>query len=297
MSKLTMSRWMAEVDGRLNLSELTIPGSHDTMTYGYKGIDQIGVRTQNRSLLGQLRRGIRFIDIRCKHTKNRFALVHGKYYLKSYFGDGVLEVCLDFLKDNPSETIIMSVKSGRHDHNTRSFAATFDWYVQEYKSEAAWYFGDTVPRLDDVRGKIVLLRRFDLDGPGVKGIDATAWRDNATFTIENAADMKIQDRYERPTPSKKWNVVKDLLDEAASGPAERLYLNFCSAAIAPYSPKAFASYVNDKLKAYVGDHDQARLGIVITDFQAESINGRLARTNLNRRARATVGPRLAAHAA
>lgn len=281
MAKLDMTKWMGAVDGARRLSELTIPGSHDTCTASFhKAVTKAYVRTQSRSLREQLDRGTRFIDIRCKHVKDGFAIVHGKHYLNKYFGSGVLKVCLDFLEEHPTETIIMSIKEQKHG-SSESFVDKFNWYVAHTKSQARWYFGDTVPTLDEARGKIVLLRRFEMKRDP-KGIDVTAWKDKATFTIKNdKVDIKIQDQYEKLLPSSKWGPVRNLLDEAESGPAQRLYVNFCSATLVPlYTPRAFAKHINPKVTSYIGDHPPRRLGIVVMDFVSDELNRRLVETNL-----------------
>ena len=73
----------------------------------------------------------------------------------------VLTTTFAFLDANPTETIVMSVKQEADDDGaTQSFEATFDGYVAQ--NAARWYTGDSVPTLGDVRGDIVLLRRFDV---------------------------------------------------------------------------------------------------------------------------------------
>src|SRR5439155_23215825 len=128
----------------------------------------------------------RFVDIRCRHIGDAFAIHHGSIYQNMNFDD-VLNACFSFLTSNPGECIIMSVKE-EYDpsNNTRTFEQTFDAYTA--KNPTHWYLGDAVPTLGSVRGKIVLLRRFSAASTP-KGIDATNWADNTTFTINNAASQ------------------------------------------------------------------------------------------------------------
>ena len=46
-----------------------------------------------------------------------------------------------------------------------------------------FYFDDRIPTLGEVRGKIVVVRRFDLDGSDPRGLTAKPWADNATFNV------------------------------------------------------------------------------------------------------------------
>ena len=74
--------WMKEVSNR-KVSELTIPGTHDTCCT--KKLDFC--QTQTYSLTCQLRDGIRFFDIRCRHIENVFAIHHGLVYCGIMFGE------------------------------------------------------------------------------------------------------------------------------------------------------------------------------------------------------------------
>ena len=64
-----------------------------------------------------------------------------------------------FLNRNPSETLLVSVKEEhRPRNNSRSFEDTFRSLVE---GDSVWWLGEDLPTLGDVRGKIVLLRRFN----------------------------------------------------------------------------------------------------------------------------------------
>jgi 1-phosphatidylinositol phosphodiesterase len=282
---------MRRVTDEKKLDELTIPGTHDTCTASYKGIEAPGVRTQDSSVREQLNNGIRFIDIRCRNVEDGFAIVHGSYYLHKYFGKDVLNVCVKFLEEHPSETIVMSVKEeGKPKKAKLSFEGRFEKYVEGSKTR--WYFGDEVPRLGDVRGKIVLFRRFK--AKRVKGLDASAWKNDATFEIKGTrAPMKIQDVYQPSSLDDKYAKVKRLLDEAASGGTPgTLYVDFCSAAPTkkrPILPFAYAAYINPLVSFYVASAVRHRLGIVVMDFPLTALTRLLVGTNLSARAAVLAG--------
>src|SRR5262249_31478688 len=136
------------------LSRLTIPGTHDSCAWNASAMS----KTQNMDLTTQLLAGIRFVDIRCRHYQNKFAIHHGAEYLHLNFDD-VLTACKSFLDGHPRECIVMSVKE-EHDaaDNTTTFEQVFEDYFE--KSKTYWYRGNTIPTLLQARGKIVLLRRF-----------------------------------------------------------------------------------------------------------------------------------------
>jgi 1-phosphatidylinositol phosphodiesterase len=66
-------RWMTDLKDNVLLSELSIPGTHDTMSF-YGGD---AVQTQGMSLPNQLISGIRVLDIRCRNSRNTFPIYHG----------------------------------------------------------------------------------------------------------------------------------------------------------------------------------------------------------------------------
>ncbi|MCB1954088.1 MAG: phosphatidylinositol-specific phospholipase C domain-containing protein [Rhodocyclaceae bacterium] len=181
-SPLSAKEWMGGISDEKKLSQITIPGTHDSCAYK-SSVSAIS-KCHNLTLKQQLEAGIRFIDIRCRHFRDKFEIHHGVEYLDLTFDD-VWQTCQDFLKANDRECIIMSIKE-EHDaaSNEKTFEEVFDGYVQ--KAPDLWSLGNTIPSLSkDVRGTIVLLRRFfiapDSDVTR-RGIDLTAWLDNKTFT-------------------------------------------------------------------------------------------------------------------
>jgi 1-phosphatidylinositol phosphodiesterase len=266
--------WMDKVSGSSKLSEFNIPGTHDTCAL-YGGDLAI---CQTQSLREQLDSGIRFIDIRCRHIEDRFAIHHGIMFQHLMFGGGVRDVCQSFLQAHPRETIIMSVKHEYDDaDDTRSFEDTFRWYIEG--NESMWYLGNTIPTLDQVRGKVVLVRRFGANS--TLGIDATAWSDNATFSINNpGAVLRIQDEYKVPTVfqiSKKWDHVKSLLDQAQEGKLEDWYLNFTSGTSTGAYPYTVAEGspgiegLNSHIYSYLDQVTSKRIGTIIMDFPNKPI--------------------------
>ena len=145
-------------------------------------VDDRLVRTQRAPLDAQLAHGVRLLDIRCRHVRDAFDIHHGGIALGMTFDD-VLATCARFLDAHPRECIVMSVKDEWPAHAcTRSFDATFDAHRARHP-RLRWHAGGTLPALGDLRGAIVLLRRFRSSRP--LGIDLTAWPDNATFTIDH----------------------------------------------------------------------------------------------------------------
>ena len=273
------SNWMASLDGHWLVSQLSIPGSHDTMAL-YEPFPGT-TKCQTLSLAEQLNAGVRFLDIRCRHTNNAFAIYHGRVSQKASFDD-VLKTCASFLSSNPGECIVMSVKPEyAPEGNTRSFEQTFDSYVS--KNPVLWHLGSELPTLGAVRGKIVLFRRFGAKSLP-KGIDASDWPDNTTFTNRN---LVVEDHYDLSDNDTKWRDMTNLLNSAVTGGFASLYVTFASgfqrSAFGISSIPAVADDINARLANYFKAHAEGRYGIILVDFADASRCSQIIATNAKRR--------------
>lgn len=204
--------WMGFIDDNKNISELSIPGTHDTMA-NYELTNM--VRTQSMSLQGQLESGIRYIDIRCNYADGKFKINHGPIGLKYDFDD-VLNVVTKFLKENPTESVFMRIKQ----ENSNKSDYEFDLKLKEYVGKYHEYFWQNTtythnPKLGDVRGKIVVFN--DVWGSSV-GL--------------NYRSIDKQDNYNLDTNWSlyyKWQDIKNHLNKARNGDKDTVYMNYLSA--------------------------------------------------------------------
>lgn len=97
--------WMGKLPDYMRLSDLSIPGTHDTASYNYGGPI---VRTQAWDMTDQLKAGIRFLDIRIRNVNGKFRTVHGSVDLRMEL-DTVLDDIQAFLEEHPTETVLMRV--------------------------------------------------------------------------------------------------------------------------------------------------------------------------------------------
>jgi len=212
---------------------------------------------------------------------NRFELHHGCFKIDDDFECDVLNVFVHFLNLNPSETIICSLKPEHVPrNNTREFGETFLSYVSKYKEY--WYLCDTIPTMQQARGKIVLLRRFFSVCSTQLGLDMFAWQDSRTFLLQNHPNVTfvIQDEH-RLTTNEKLNTVMNLLKHAELMRQTPIwFLNFASATFWPFqSPLTIACRVNKCLNSYLDclnrceglASDKFNLGTIIIDFAGEEL--------------------------
>ncbi|MGS0743256.1 phosphatidylinositol-specific phospholipase C [Glaciimonas sp. GG7] len=221
-------RWMESIRDDVKLSELALPGTHDSGTFKLSNIHHLA-KTQSLNFKEQLEYGIRVFDIRVRHTSNRFALHHGVKYLDVMFGDTLLAVS-NFLDKNPTETVLIRVKT-EHDNeangyinktNTRSPEETFKYYLNIFRKHHLNTNRENIT-LGEARGKYIILGN---GGPFEKhGILYH------NLLSQDYYDLKTNwDLYD------KWIKVKNHLWEATKGDENRIYVNYLSAAggIFPY---------------------------------------------------------------
>jgi 1-phosphatidylinositol phosphodiesterase len=265
LSNVGGNNWMSALNPELLLSQLSIPGTHESMARNepFPGT----AKSQDLTLPDQLNAGIRFIDIRCRHISNVFAIHHGNVYQNAYFGD-VLNATMAFLNANPSEAVIMSVKEEYDPSgNTRSFEQTFDSYVAQ--NPGMWNLDSSIPTLGQARGKITLFRRFWASSTP-KGIDASVWPNNTTFTVGN---LRVEDNYTVGDNNTKWSQASSLLNEAPSGSPYMLYLTFTSgyqSILGIPNIGYVANGLNPKLDSYFSSAAPGRYGIIPMDFTTTS---------------------------
>lgn len=258
------SDWLKSVDGTKKIFSLSIPGTHETCAR-YGGGHNI---CQDWTVEEQLLNGVRYLDIRCRHISDCFMIHHGKYYQHLSFGSGVRDVCINFLKNHPSEFIFMQI-SGAHTptNNTRSFTETMKSYIEGL--ESFFYLEKDSPTLDQVRGKIVILRRFDpVVSPQGNYLN---FEDNSIFTSNTTIVARIQDCYRVSTlfdRSTKWQNVLSLLEESINNTdKDKLFINFGSGTSSLCFPNSVADYVTPKIGYYIEyTQPHAFVGVIMFDF-------------------------------
>jgi 1-phosphatidylinositol phosphodiesterase len=315
--------WMRDIPDDAAVTALSIPGTHDSCcTDGPFGF----FKTQNLDLADQLNAGIRFLDIRLAHYKDNLFVHHDVVHMEKCYAD-VLKICISFLGRHPSETILMSVKNeGRFDSVLGRFApsgllgksrgdpanwavrsSSFDHVFQartwEHVEDASLFYNLSVPlpgggsvdkvaltsetTLGDVRGKIVLLRRFE-GGPDV-GFDLTYWPENRRFRSAAPPFYDVEDRYQNPGNDDKYDFIVTHIEEARRGDPQDLYITFSSAV--GLTARTYSKTINPPLNDYLAGSPPGRVGIIVTDYFDEppdlvsNVINTNVRSGLNQRSR------------
>lgn len=197
--------WMKYVDDNKYLDELSIPGTHDSGTCSVDNDTEpqsSQAKCQQDYIPTQLLEGIRYFDIRLGRNDENGdpGIDHGRCYLLKKDGgfmhlSDVIGYFKTFLNENPSEALIMLASRGNDEATDDSVTTAFAKVMGD--NSDLFYTSSHVPTLGEVRGKIVLLRRFRLAGNSVSGhtwgLDLTEWDDKIKAHSDSATMCLVQD--------------------------------------------------------------------------------------------------------
>ncbi len=200
---------MGKLPDSLRLSELSIPGTHESMALYDPAGTPLYTQCQSLSLPLQLFAGIRALDIRCRLDGDHFKISHGDEYQFAEFRQDVLNPVIEFLREYPTETVLMRIQpTGTQRVTLWTFWDMYTLYMTKLKQDGyedyIWQRScgeDTNPTLGEVRGKIVVLNNFYRvpDDPNVYKY-GLYW-----------GSFKIQDDFELPSRIYMVNKVNQIL--------------------------------------------------------------------------------------
>ncbi len=287
---------LSELSDDIYISEMNFAGTHDSAT-AYVAMESSAC-CQDKTVAEQLAMGVRLLDIRLSRKEGEFYLVHAladcysdkKKTKRLTFGQ-VLSDCKSFLRDNPGETLIVSVKQDRGIMSRGFFPKFYDKYIKG--DESLWYLENSVPTLGECRGKIVLMRRCKVwqsyENKVSCGLDFSYWKDQdskkmkAERVILSAEkdillSALVQDRY-CLGPQKKWQCVKAYLD-CAEVSACKLAVHFISTSVRTKGSLApTAEYINAEFMKY---DLKSKTGWILCDFPSDALIKKIMMSNIEK---------------
>ncbi|KAL3420820.1 phosphatidylinositol phospholipase c [Phlyctema vagabunda] len=277
-SSAKLESWMSKLDNEIPLSRLSIPGTHNSPTC-HKALPS--VRCQAVSVKEQLNNGVRFLDIRVQPedpdnaSKDGLILVHSAFPISltgnKYLRD-LINIVLAFLDANPTETVIMSLKREGVGKATDQQLSKI-LHAHYATDPARWFTENRLPRLGEVRNKIILVRRFAIDD-AIRGehgwcIDGESWPDNCEDGLCSSGEIRVQDFYEVEETvniDKKITFSKAHLARAAEviapGPGDAnapdatklpIFVNFLTASNF-FRPGCWPDRIAAKVNPHIVDH-------------------------------------------
>ncbi|MBQ7958069.1 MAG: phosphatidylinositol-specific phospholipase C domain-containing protein [Clostridia bacterium] len=276
---MSLNNWMKKIGDDKSIKDINIPGTHDSAT---KYCDfSLFSGCQSFTIKEQLYMGVRFFDIRvngmklvhsfCKCRESRFGK---QLQLRDVIGDMLM-----FLKENPSETIIMTFKMDSGENSAMCLEYFFKFFIEN--NENAFFTENRIPALKEVRGKIVLVRRTD-SLRDEAGIDFSKMPDHGSkehthadvFSPDGNDMVLVQDRYNLPR-EKKWKMaVKPLLEEES----DCFVINFLSTAGLPMIPRYNSDYINNEFLSFPLEKGR-KYGTLVFDYITPQITEKIIDTN------------------
>lgn len=179
--QVTASNWMSCLPDDLYITDLSIPGTHDSGT-AHTATCNSSAQCQQLSIHDQMYSGIRYFDLRIGPDMR---IVHGPTNCQ-FNGDGlyldrVMNWIREFLRNNPGETIILQPMENRGGDKVDKAAYRYFKTLVEIERDL-FYVGDHVPTLKECRGKIVIISRLDYSNNDYKtsggqwALDARNWQ-------------------------------------------------------------------------------------------------------------------------
>ena len=112
------SRWMSTLSGSQRLTDLSIPGAHDALTYNWKEsnsdlksmVTSHWAQTQELKVYDLLRAGTRYFDVRIAFVNGEWVGQHGEYPNPNVTYESALNQLRTFVKEQPREIVMWKVK-------------------------------------------------------------------------------------------------------------------------------------------------------------------------------------------
>lgn len=314
--------WMSCVPDDTLLSGISIPGTHDTMSYTcyHKNLIKEVIEQkkwglildataacQAKSLEEQLKMGARFFDFRLDHTMRFY---HGATDLKLVSEDA-MQPLVRFLGEHPDETVLLRVKS----ENTQDESAYRNLLEKEVIGRYRQWFwswseeysgagikdehGVVIPVLGETRGKIVLFNSYQLEDmkDGVKEYIGYQLRfytpvvEGESFPV---TCQHLQDEYQLGSTPQKIQAIKENARKADRCEDSVYSINFLSGVdniklsdsikIPVPIPQVCAMSNNPQVEKFLIEEIRNTTGIIVMDFMGldEGVTPRVLFTNFRR---------------
>ncbi|MBV9164029.1 MAG: phosphatidylinositol-specific phospholipase C [Pseudonocardiales bacterium] len=300
---ISRTSWMRDIPDEIPVTALSIPGTHNSgcigglfgfgQTQNLDLADQLnaGIRFLDIRLAHYQEDLVIHHDVVCMHKSYTDVLAISSRFLRKHPSETILmsvkdEGRLDDRLDRFAPSKILGRLPRGDTAETQRNASSFEDILKartlgHIENAPSFYNFATRPSGDDsmasgraftsetnlgeVRGKIVLLRRFD--GSSDVGLDLTYWPENQTFRSAEPPVHDVHDRYRGLRDEDKYELIIAHLEEAKRGELKDLYITFSSAI--DLKARGYAKTINPRLNDYLTQSPKGRVGIVVMDYFEE----------------------------
>jgi 1-phosphatidylinositol phosphodiesterase len=295
-NQVNSRNWMSKIDDNTIITNLSIPGTHNSGTSGYKWPDPCikYARCQELNILEQLQCGVRFLDLRIALVgkKEVLRITHGKCRTTFLTLSDAFKQIAEFLYENPTEAVICLLRVEEGDKEKVGMAID-DYIYDQHHGGVQFdpYDKNALPTLKECRGKWVYWRgNYDGHNCGVR----VGWSGDASSMknpFVHGTWLAVADRYTCLRETKEKH-LQEWLPTAAEKTQNNLktqedkyaFLTFTSGyniggRIGP-RPKKYANQINPFLMKYLGKHPSYYLyGIIAVDYVTEKLSTHIWQRN------------------
>lgn len=281
--------WMERLDDNAYLSQVSIPGTHDSATgEGWTGFlgemfgPSMGL-TQDLGIAQQLECGVRAFDLRPCVNEGELVINHGILQTKAKFPETLRLLC-QFVTDHPTEFVVVIMRhESDGDDNSSQWGKMMNSCLSDddIRPHLADYKRDIT--VGELRGKVLVLSRDSYASKPVGGL-ISGWGHQANYvtgSIKGPAGvvgtLYVQDFYEvLENMTAKLNGIEKLLNFSTTNNVYKSprHLVVCINCTSGYTVSAStdgnrdnAAQCNKKVIDYLADETHAGpTGIILMDF-------------------------------
>ena len=258
------SAWMSALADEREINTLAIPGTHDSGAT--HSIADLSGKCQSLSIDEQLELGVRFFDIRLQLKNNKLVVVHSFVDQATDFDD-VLDDMKEFLDDNPTEFLIVSIKQDADPSGSNlDFTKELEKMLRSCNkvSEAT----DLPNTVGEARGRIHIISRYSGSTLGVPAY--YGWADSTSFEL---GELYVQDHYKVDDAQTKINDIMVAMQTAGRS-EHSLVLNFTSCYYPDGFPPTYAGTpaltINPWLIDFLSGENEV-CGVFVCDFMTDKL--------------------------
>ncbi|XP_050988127.1 1-phosphatidylinositol phosphodiesterase-like [Labeo rohita] len=240
--------WMESLDDNKLISDITIPGTHDSLAL-YGGFL---AKCQAWSLEDQLKAGIRYFDLRVFGAELK--IKHGPFDQRTTFPIA-FNTIRKFLSEYKSETVLVRVKPGG-----KSKDKVPNLVAEEIKKVPDCWVSDKIPKIGEVRGKTVFVQK-DAFKLGISSHGTDKPNDYIVVSVKNKKEKIIS--HLKYSADKKNRLNHIVLNYSSGTGIPRLMLH--------RNPKSLAKNINPWLYEYLNNESKKTnpkpcFGVIAMDF-------------------------------
>jgi hypothetical protein len=266
MDQMSGRDWLTRLNAagrnKDKLDRLFIPGTHDSGTEE----NTQWLRTQCHTIAEQAAMGVRYFDLR---VADNWKIYHNTSNSGIYL-DYVVNTVVDHFKSHRDEFFFLQITP----QTATGFSQRLFDYLGKYCTDvfAHIYLPDTMPTLEDAKGKVFFFARYQPDVVDPKFKEhQIEWQDNisggnASINPFNSPQVYVQDRYDNESNDDKFKkyIVPTLDNKMFKGVTDWV-INFTSVSNAAY-PVYSSGNINPKVANLLMWAAPEPCGLLVMDY-------------------------------